>query len=420
MLRLFRNSALIYLLSGVLARAGAFLLVPVYTRRMSPEEYSRYATFTSLQPMLLTLFSLGLASSITRSFYSPREGVRPDDAVGDVARGMILVGVVLGVLASTAAMLVLPRGVLLLDASMLHLLIWASVLGNIGQLPEQFLRVAQKPWQASGLRLLTFLITVSLGLLLVLGMGRTGRGAVEALALATALQGLVGLWFIFGRLGSYSLRTTLPSELRMSFPLIPHAIALTLQQVGDRIALSAQENGATNLGLYYLAIQFNTPLALVVDAWNTAQIPKIGEAFREGGEDGAARLLPSQYLQFGGVALVTALGLVAVSPLLPYLIGERFRGAASLLPPLALASVIEALYLPSVNFLIIVGHTRLIPVATWISAAVSVGLVVLLLPRFSLSGLLMARVISAVVRAGAMGLLVRWYRRPTAMRAPGP
>lgn len=415
--RLLRNPALIYLTAGVLARAGSFLLVPLYTRRLSPAEYSSYATFTTLLPLLTVICTLGLTSSITRSFYSPQPGLRPEQAVGDVARGMLVLSSSLAALASLVVAVALPGGAMLLDASQWYLLLWTAVASAFGAIPEVYLTVAQQALRAATIQVLSFLQTAGLGLLFVVGLGRGGRGAIEALVVSSSLQFLFALWFVWRRLGSSpSPRATAAAELKLSLPYIPHTLSLWAQQVGDRAVLSAQGQ-ADQLGIYYLAVQLSTPLGLVLNAWNNARVPVLGEAFRERGHEATARVLPSQYAQFGGVALATALAMLLATPLLPLLVGPRFAGAIALLPALLAAAVIEALYLPSVNFLMIVGHTRLIPVATGLASALSVGLVFALLPRFGLAGLLAARILGSLARAGLMALVALRHRREPAAKA---
>ncbi|RYE92868.1 MAG: lipopolysaccharide biosynthesis protein [Myxococcales bacterium] len=415
--KLLRNTAVIYLAAGVLARVGSFLLVPIYTRRLSPAEYSSYATFTTLLPLLVMLYTLGLSSAITRSFYAPRAGVTPEQAVGDLARGILGLGVLFATLGCGLIALVWPAGAMLLDAHQWYLLLWTGVAVALGSVPDVYLTVSQRAWQAASLQFATFVLTAGLGLLFVVGLGRGGRGAIEALALASGLQGLFALGFIARRLGVASPRATLASELKLSLPYIPHTLALWAQQAGDRAVLSAQGR-ADQLGIYYLAVQLSTPLNLVTSSWNNARVPVLGEAFRQDGLDGAARVLPAQYRQFVAVAGVAAVAMLLGVPFLPWVVGARFAGAASLLPALLLAGVVESLYFPSANYLMIVGHTRLIPVATGLSSALSVGLVLLLLPRYGLTGLLVARVLGACARSLFMGLVVLWYRRPPAASAP--
>ncbi len=56
---LWRSPAAVYLAAVVLSRAGAFLLIPLYTRRLTLEEYGQYALFLTLLAFLSTLIVRG-------------------------------------------------------------------------------------------------------------------------------------------------------------------------------------------------------------------------------------------------------------------------------------------------------------------------------------------------------------------------
>ena len=63
-----RSNAAIYLGGSVLSRIGAVILIPLYTRRLTPADYGEYAIAVSFLSLLPNLLSLGLTAGLTRVF----------------------------------------------------------------------------------------------------------------------------------------------------------------------------------------------------------------------------------------------------------------------------------------------------------------------------------------------------------------
>src|SRR5579862_8778204 len=90
-LRAATGPAVIYLIASVLAKAGAFLLIPLYTRKLSREEYGDYALAQTLISILPTLLSLGLFSAVSRFYFEGTDRIAARERVGGVARWLVLI-----------------------------------------------------------------------------------------------------------------------------------------------------------------------------------------------------------------------------------------------------------------------------------------------------------------------------------------
>src|ERR1700746_554564 len=72
----------IYFGATLLARAGAVLLIPIYTRRLTREEYGDYALAQTMIAFLPTLLSLGLLSAMARYYYDDKDVAASRDKAG--------------------------------------------------------------------------------------------------------------------------------------------------------------------------------------------------------------------------------------------------------------------------------------------------------------------------------------------------
>jgi O-antigen/teichoic acid export membrane protein len=407
---IIRSNAAIYLLGTIASRIGAIVLIPLYTRRLTPADYGEFSLAISLLQLLPMCTSLGLTAGIARVFFDASDREAGMRSMGAVARGMVFL--VIGMLAVLATGLGLFAPDILFGISRGRwFFILAAAAGTVfAGVPDLLFRVTQQPKRAVALQLTTFFLTAGLGVAFVLGLNRGLDGAVAATALSALCVGAFGVFFITTRLPTGDIRSETRRALGISIPLLPHYLAGWLQLTADRWILTAF--GATSsLGAYYLATQLLTPIPLVVGAWNDAESPRYGEVYRDGGVLGAYRALRRQYRNYFLAALVPAAAALVASPLLPLIIGAKFLGAIAALPPLALSYVLDSFYFPASNYLFYVGRTRLIPVVTVTSAAVGLAAALLLLPRFGLPGLLGARVIASLVK-GVVGFVAVYLARP--------
>ena len=93
----------VYGLTSILSRSIAFLLLPIYTRVLTPQEYGIRAMVALGLEMILLLVACGLKEGINRFYTGGDPSVRPDEAAstGILAHaGLIGLGVVAGLLGS--------------------------------------------------------------------------------------------------------------------------------------------------------------------------------------------------------------------------------------------------------------------------------------------------------------------------------
>lgn len=412
-----RSNAAIYLGGSVLSRIGSIILIPLYTRRLTPEDYGEYAIAVSFLTVLPHCLSLGLTAGLIRVFFAEKDPVLARARVGSVARGMFAIVIATGLALALLTLLFVKAPLVGVRPRLFPLLVAAAAGNAMAMVPEVYLRAAQRPKHTVALQLTSFLSSASLALVFVIVLGRGVVGLVEAAACSSALMAIIAIVFVRLSLGR---ATRIVAEtwdgLRVSLPLVPNVIAHWAQLTMDRWILTAY-GASASLGTYYLAVQILSPITMVLAAWNDAQSARQGELYRAEGAAASYAQLGKTYRSYLAVALVPALGLVAGSPLLPLIIGPKFLGAIAIMPVLGAALVADAFYYPSANYLFFVGRTRLIPVATVVTTVLSTSMSILLLPRYGLPGLVACRFFGAALRAAAM-TTAAWIAKPVAPSAP--
>lgn len=404
-----RSGWAVYLVAAALSRVGAIFLVPLYTRRLSPEEYGTYSLLVSLVALFPLVLSLGLTSIIAKAYFDAPDAQVARERVGTVGRWLMLLSGGLGLVLASLALVVWPDGLLSLSGRQVALAVAGSIGVAWSSVPEGFFRASRAARSAVTLQLANFFSTAGLGILFVAGLGRGLSGAIEAVALVGFGLGVNAALFVL-RLGGSLQRGVVQRWLPSSLPFVAHFLASWVLTMGDRWVLSAM-NFEAKLGTYYLAVQLVSPALMLVGTWNELDVARMGEQYREGGIGAAragARRRTAAYL---GVALVGALAVGIAVPLLPIVVGERFVGAGVYVPALLLAHLLESQYFVPANLLFYSGRTGFIPLVTVSAGVLNVGLAVLLLPVFGVAGLLGSRVVASATRSALMGLAAWRYAR---------
>jgi O-antigen/teichoic acid export membrane protein len=409
---IIRSDAVIYLFGSVVGRMGSLLLVPLYTRALTPEQYGRYGlamTLVGLLPMLLTS---GLIASSTRAYFSEKDVEKGRARAGAVAKGALSLAFVAVAGLSVLLQVFLPHGFEGVTRHQLQLALLAALGMAAAALPDGLLRAERKPWRVVALSLVQFVVTTGVGITLVRQFGRGTDGAVEAATASALVGGSLGVaYVVFHLRGTDVVRITL-EELPVALLFVPHFLGSWLQDVGDRWMLGSFGQAA-DLGPFYLAVQLASPALMVMSSYNASVTADLGEAKRAGGLAGLAASMPGLYKRFFALALFAAAGVGVLGLALPVLVGSKFLAAAMFLPVLLLALVIDAGYYPSANFLYYT-KPKFIPVVTFATVVVSLVSCYFLLRRFGVAGVLGARVVTSSFRSGTQLLLVRHILRQRA------
>lgn len=403
---MLRSPSTTYLVASIVGKAGSFLLIPLYTKRLSTEGYGTLGLISSLLSLAPLLFSLGLTAGFSRTYYEAPDPQTALPRVGAVAKGMAALAATFAAITASGVWFLLPDGWVGLTQRQWFLVILGGLATCLATVPDVIWRAQLKARAAAVFQLVQLGLTLSLSIFFVVVLNRGVDGALEAVTITSMVAGLVGVWFIWSELGGTNIIAATKGVLLFSLPFVPHFFGSWAQDSGDRWVLKAFGGG--ELGPYYLALQLLAPITLAVSAWNSSENALMGEVFRSGGLSSLQQELPSRYRRFvlvaGGAAVTVAIG----APILLLIVGKTFSATLTFLPLLVLAQVIDAAYYPSSNFIYYSGKSYLIPLITAVTASVSVLVSGLLMWGFGVWGLLGARVVSASFRSVLLAAVCRW------------
>jgi O-antigen/teichoic acid export membrane protein len=421
---LLKSPAVIYLVSSALAKSGSFVLIPLYTRRLSKGDYGDFALAQTLLAVLPTVFSFGLSSALARFFFEGKDPAKSLPRVGGIARWLAAASIGWAAVLQLLLLAFWPAGQYGISGRWeLSCLIWASAGASLAAIPSVYLRAAQRPIAASCFQLAQFFSVIGGGLILVAKMNRGLRGSIEASAAAYLIDGAAGLLFILIVLKGTPTRALLREGLKFSLPFVPHFLANQVQLIGDRWTMKVA-GLQDDLGGYSLASQVSAPANMTLAAWHDAASPQMGEITRSDGIPGLRRVFGRFQRSYLLSALLPGIAISLALPIVAAIVGGAFKGSLWMVPFMGLAITIESIYFPSSNVLFFANRPGIIPRITIAAGALNLGLNIVLIKWLGVWGAIAARIAAAIFRSGAMWLAARRVKPVTldglASEAPPP
>lgn len=389
------GTGFVYAAALISQRALGFLLLPLYTRYLTPEQYGVLSIAIAVGLAASFLLSFGLESAVLHHWF--RLANQPDERrrwVGAVATFMIVAPLV-GTATIGLVVLAVPGPLLGLDDSELALaILGGTTWAMLNVIPFALLRAQERLREYL---ILTAVLAVSNSLATIIFVVFVD-GGVAGWLLGTLLANLATLGVSLRLLPwptptPRALRSTaMVGALAFGLPLLPHLISQWALQVVDRLVLEGLVS-LDRLGVYSLAANLTAPILIV--ASGLAQGSTATYARAHDGAPGSmaevSDLVTKQIATFAIVGLAGALLLpTAIDTFLP----SSYHDAAALCPLLALSFTLAGLYYIPMNIIsLTLGRTRWVWLATLTGSAANVAFIYALVPSHGINGAVFATLI---------------------------
>lgn len=414
---LLRNAA-IYALANIGNSGIPFLLLPLLTRVLSPQDYGLVSIFTTLVTAFGALAGLSVHGAVNRRLF---------DAGTDHAR---YIGTALMLLAgSTLCVLV---GAWILSGWLTG---WSGLatpwllLAVLAAAAQFVVNVRLVVWQTRGqaarygaFQVLQTALNLGISLLLVFAIGLGWQGRIAGIAAALLVFAALGL-LTLQRAGAIEWRFDrgyARDALRFGLPLLPHVIGSLLIAASDRVMVASLMS-LHDAGIYSASMQIGLVIGVVADAAAKAVNPWLYARMHITDEAVQRKIVRATYGFFAAIAVI-ALLFGGLAPWLLTLVGGSFRSSPEVVAYVALGSAFGGMYLMVVNYIFHANRNELIAAA---SVAVGIGNLVLtriLVERHGVTGAAQAYALAQLVlflliwsmaaHCRPMPWLTAWRRSP--------
>jgi len=363
---------------------AALVLIPLYTRFLSTEDYGILTTLAPLAWLMATICGMSMSGSLVRFYHDS-----PDEAYRKRLCGTITLYVLALPLAIIALLSVVGRAPFehyfaeIPFAPYGLLTLWFAYFVLVPELLLALWRAQEKPLPYVLFSCTGFVATASAIALAVakMQMGLLGKMVAElsvAVALAIIALALLGrrlTWRIDFRL--------LRSVLLFGLPLVPHNITRwVLNYVSRPILLS--KIGAHEAGLFGLGCQVGGLVLIMVASADKALTPWF---YRTASETDAPRVLARTATHFFiAISSVTLVICVFGREIIQILGTPEFQDAHRVVPLIALGALCVAAYYYPMLGLMLLKRTSVVPILTGTAACVTIVANLLLVTKFGTIG----------------------------------
>jgi O-antigen/teichoic acid export membrane protein len=398
------TSAAVYSVGFAVQRAIGLVMLPLYTRAISPSQYGALGILLSLYIVVGILFSAGLETSIIRNhFQLAGKPERRQQYLDSVWRFLVLYPLIAGLLLAAAVWPFLGTSRSIDGLDVLLMLLAAAFNTAATTLPLAVLRARQDMRGYLWMTAVTALGTPTLTIMFVVLFHQGIRGWFLAAVIINFAAFVAATVIVPWRPRADVNWRVVSAALLFSLPLIPHFISSWALQLADRLVIAGIVS-ATQLGIYSLASNLASPMLMLVMALNQGFIPTYAKA---GAQTGHERELSNMVtLQIAAVIGLTLCGAMLGPPMVEILTAPDYHSAAPLVPWIVLGYGFLGIYFVPMNGATLgAGRRNFAWVASASSAATNIALLLLFVPRY---GVYAAAVASAIGYFVLLVLMVVW------------
>lgn len=378
------KQTIIYGLGDAATRAAALILLPIYTRILSPQDYGKLAMALLVSTISSLVLEFGLRAAFFRFYFQSDEAA--------VRRRLTGTTLIFLLVSSTAILLPL---VLLADRIMLPLfkeqtlvpLIQVALIGTFFDLgsvvPFAIFRAEQRAAQYAGLSLARFFINTTLNIIAVVVLGWGVFGVIYAGLLTSAIFFLICLLLTVRSIEWTIDPALLKRLLVFGLPLVPAYLAGWTLTFSDRFYLERYAD-LSQVGIYAIGYSIAGILNMVMGWFNTAWLPY---AYSVAAQPDVRTFYARIFTYALTLFTLMGLGLTVFSREVLYLLTTpSYYGAARVVP-----FIVVAYLFYEMNYLIafgldLTGKTSYYALIVGVGAGVNLVLNFLLIPRFGMMG----------------------------------
>lgn len=331
-----------YLAFNLISGAIPFLLLPVLTRYLSPEDFGTVALYTALSTVVSGLFALGVNGAVSRLYFDLDE----EKFAAFIGTSLCLVTLCAGIL----SVAIFNAGELI--ANIIHFparWLWAVTFTAFSQavlsVGLAVFQVRSDVYRFGVAQIAQATLLTVLTLILVVGLSFDWRGRIIAQVLSTSIVAIGSVYYLVRRLG-VPLRVEanyVRQALRYGLPLVGHIIGGVVISMADRFII-AKLSGLQETGLYAAAGQVTAVLVALIDSFNRAYSPWLFSVLKAGDLEMRRKVVKGFYLYFLVIFVVAMTFAVGATQLLGLLLGEKYAASAQYIYWMAFATALMGMY----------------------------------------------------------------------------
>ena len=395
----FLKGASVYLVSNLLNAVIPFLLLPILTRYLSPAEYGQIAMFQTLLAGIGTFIGLNAIGAANRKFY---DGDIDETVLRQFNGSCVHILIVSSFITFIGIVLFQNQlsEFLAIPTSWILAAVVISAFSFITSMRLGQWQIRSQAKWFGVLQVSSSLVNMLLSLLFVIGLTQGAQGRIDAQVITGILAAIIALiWLYKDKL--LQVKVWKPQYIKeaLSFgvPLIPHSVGFFLISSVDRFVIN-EKMGLSDAGIYMVAVQLSSAIAIVFDAINKAYVPWLFERLKRNDHKEKKQIVKYTYIYFVIALFVAGIAFIIGPFFITFLAGDKYSEAGKVIGLLCLGQAFGGMYLMITNYIFFAKKTGRLAIVTIITGIINIMLLFVFVTHMGLIGAAMAFVISKFIQ----------------------
>ena len=384
----------IYFAGNLVAQIIPLIVLPIVTMYLVPAEYGVWALFLMMVTMLAPMMTLGGQMHLSRNFKALDKEELANHFYNLLFQKALLVVLLLCVALSINmafdTFLSVPAEYLYLVPICAVCFGYSRILANLKQFEE-------KPYHVSAQEIAGRLLNNGLALFFVVVLSAGWAGMVWGYFTGYVIIGLYGLWYM--RRHNWLKRPfqidVTKAMLAVNAPLIPHLMLTTIQGALDRIMLESLMS-VEEVGLYSVGYALGNAIFIVFNAGHKVWQAWATKMLTAGTSAHKAKIVKTAYMIIAGMAIAAVGVSIAAYLYIIVFLDEQYADATRVVFWIALVGLPSVMTQTCIYCLNFNKKTGIIPLMTFISIIINIGLNYLLIPMNGMVGAAQATLLGSV------------------------
>lgn len=396
LLKNISKHTIIYAIGGIITNGGNLLLLPIYTRFLTPSEYGIVGSVAILSTLIISILGLGLSGAITRFYFDSKDKSNWKSFLGSISVFVLLFGFIVTIL-----LLLIGGPILdLVFVSVrfnpyLRIGILISYFGIFPLIPLALIQAKSKALKYRMLTTISFLLLTCFMLLFVVGMKQGALGALKAQLLSNSAMAFYYGYYLIKESSLRINKNHIISALKFSVPIMIYTILGIAAEMSSRYLVERFTN-LSDFGLYSFALLYSSGLTLIASSTNMAWVP----IFYKYALDPKSKYIYGQYgLYYICGMCGVGLGMSLFSKeIISIIASESFHEAGMIIPILVLSCLLNScIWTLAVNPIFFKKKTIHLLWITGTSTGICILFGVLLIPNFGILGASVSLLLSNII-----------------------
>lgn len=398
------KNSIIYLGSSILNKLIPFLLLPIMTQYLSPQEYGALSIYMILITLYGAFIGMNIHINVSKNFFAvPKEEMAV--YIGNML--FILLTSFIIYFFITFIGIRFFDTIFSIEADWLLVIPIISMMMMVNNINISILRNEGKAYTYGIFEISNTIINMSTTILFLVFFSFGWHSQVIGIITGYFIFFIIGIIYMYQRdYINFKIDTSkIKSILNISLPLIPHVLGAVVITMSDRIFIE-QMVSLEAVGIYSVGYMFGMVVMLFTDAFIKAWSPWFFKSLAEPTDSRKQKIVKYTYIYIVGVFILALFISIIGETTLPYFVDEKFYGASEYILWISLGYAVHGVYKIFFPYLVHISKTSFLAFSTVVAAILNLLFNYILIKYFGTIGAAYATILAFFVSAA----LVFWYQ----------